>query len=90
MELNDSGASGRVMMHLRGNELTVRIKARGLLPGHVHAQHIHGEGNSECPTRKAAGDDGVLSADGLPFYGPIATSLTTSGDTSPRPGSTSR
>ncbi|MDP9437121.1 MAG: hypothetical protein M3P93_18800 [Actinomycetota bacterium] len=87
MELNDSGASGRVMMHLRGNELTVQIKARGLLPGHVHAQHIHGEGNSECPTRKAAGDDGVLStADGLPFYGPIATSLTTSGDTSPAAG----
>jgi hypothetical protein len=53
----------------------------------VHAQHIHGVGNSECPPPSAAGPDGVLStADGLPFYGPIVTSLTTRGDTSPSAG----
>ena len=85
-ELNDSGATGKVQMHLRGTELTIRIKARGLLPNAVHAQHIHGVGNSECPTLKAADDngDGVLNTvEGLPFYGPIVKSLTVKGDTSP-------
>jgi hypothetical protein len=87
MPLNDSGATGRVMLHLRGNELTVRIKARGLLPNAVHAQHIHGEGNSECPPMSAAGDDGVLTTpEGVPFYGGIAASLTVTGDTSPAAG----
>ncbi len=85
MELNDSGATGKVQMQLRGNELTIRIKARGLLPNTPHAQHIHGEGNSECPTMKAdVNRDGVLNTlEGLPFYGPIVTSLTVKGDTSP-------
>ena len=88
-ELNDSGASGTAQLRLRGNELSIRIRARGLAPNLVHAQHIHGIGNSECPPPTAAGPDGILStADGLPFYGPIVTSLTTSGDTSPAAGLT--
>ena len=86
-ELNDSGATGTAKLRLKGTELTIHIRARGLVPNLVHAQHIHGIGNSECPPPSAAGTDGVLStADGLPFYGPIATSLTTSGDTSPAAG----
>lgn len=81
-ELNGSGATGFAVMQLRGNELTIRIKARGLLPNSVHAQHIHGEGNSECPPASAAGEDGVLTTvDGLPFYGPIRASLTVTGST---------
>jgi len=87
--LNDSGATGRAHLRLRGNVLNIHIRARGLAPNLVHAQHIHGVGNSECPPPEAAGTDGVLStADGLPFYGPIVTSLTTSGDTSPAAGLT--
>ena len=87
MELNDSGATGKAMLRLDGNELTIRIKARGLVPNQVHAQHIHGEGNRECPPMSAAGTDGLLSVlEGVPFYGPIVTSLTTSGDTSPAAG----
>lgn len=88
-ELNDSGAFGTAHLRLRGNELSIRIRARGLAPNLVHAQHIHGIGNSECPPSAAAGTDGILStADGLPFYGPIVSSLTTSGDTSPAAGLT--
>lgn len=86
-ELNDSGATGFAVMQLRGDELTIKLKARGLLPNAVHAQHIHGEGNSECPPDSAAGSDGVLTTvDGLPFYGPIATSLTVTGSTAPSAG----
>jgi hypothetical protein len=83
-ELNDSGATGRAMLRLRGDQLTIRIKARGLLPNSVHAQHIHGEGNSECPPMSAAGSDGVLNVlEGAPFYGPIVSSLTVRGSTAP-------
>ncbi len=60
-ELNDSGATGRAKLLLRGNQLTITIKARGLAPNLVHAQHIHGKGMSECPQASAAGGDGVLS-----------------------------
>ena len=86
-QLNDSGARGDAKLRLKGDELTIRIRATGLAPNLVHAQHIHGVGNSECPPPSAAGPDGVLStADGLPFYGPIVSSLTTRGDTSPAAG----
>ena len=88
-ELNDSGAHGVAKLRLQGRTLNITIKASGLAPNLVHAQHIHGIGNSECPPPSAAGTDGILStADGLPFYGPIVTSLTTSGDTSPAAGLT--
>lgn len=81
--LNNSGASGVAKLRLKGRTLDIRIDAKGLAPNLVHAQHIHGVGNSECPPMSAAGADGVLSTvDGLPFYGPVVTSLTTSGPTS--------
>lgn len=83
-ELNDSGATGRALLLLRGNELTVHIKARGLLPNAPHAQHIHGEGQSVCPPMSAAGDDGVLTVvEGAVFYGGIVASLTVTNGTSP-------
>jgi hypothetical protein len=85
--LNDSGATGVAKLRLKGRDLNIRIDARGLAPNLVHAQHIHGVGNSECPPPEAAGADGILSTtDGAPFYGPIVSSLTTSGDTSPAAG----
>ncbi|MEP6661951.1 MAG: hypothetical protein ABJD24_18730 [Acidimicrobiales bacterium] len=87
--LNSSGAHGVARLRLTGDVLRIRIDATGLLPDSVHAQHIHGIGNSECPPPSAAGADGILStADGLPFYGPIVTSLTTHGDTSAAAGLT--
>ena len=63
------------------------IKAKGLLADHPHAAHIHfGEqARHECPTLAddTNGDRELSTAEGLPAYGGIALSLTTSGDTSP-------
>ncbi|WP_121751276.1 CHRD domain-containing protein [Streptomyces sp. E2N166] len=86
-QLNDSGASGTAMVSLDGTRLTVKIQAGGLVPGAPHAQHIHGstEGkNFHCPDASADKDgDGIVSTvEGLPSYGDINISLTTSGDTS--------
>src|SRR5215218_403220 len=60
-ELNYSGASGTATLRLTGNRLNVHIRARGLAPTPVHAQHIPGMGNSECPTQDLAGEDDVLT-----------------------------
>lgn len=85
--LNNSGATGIAKLRLQGTTLDIRIDASGLVPNLPHAQHIHGLGNSECPTMAAAGGDNLLTtAEGLPFYGPIVSSLTTSGGTSPAQG----
>lgn len=85
-QLNFSGVSGTASVEVTGNKLDVTFDATGLLPNAPHAVHIHfGEQAShECPPQSADGGDGQLStSDGLPFYGPIVTSLTITGDTSP-------
>ena len=89
-ELNDSGATGQAVLRVKGTTLSVHLIARGLAPNLVHAQHIHGIGNSECPPNgfDPNGDGVTSTAEGVPFYGPIAASLTTSGDTSPAAGLT--
>ncbi|MET9931914.1 MULTISPECIES: hypothetical protein [unclassified Streptomyces] len=90
-QLNHSGAHGTVLLSLQGRELTVKINAWGLVPGQPHAQHIHGstEGHEfRCPSMNADknGDGIVSTAEGLPAYGDINISLTTSGDTSKASG----
>ena len=87
-ELNDSGASGRAHVLVRGEKiLKVSVRAQGLSPDAPHAQHIHyGEqALNECPTlRQDANRDGRLNTlEGVPAYGPVVVSLTTEGDTSP-------
>jgi hypothetical protein len=72
---------------LPNGKIQVKVTATGLAPGLPHAMHLHGVPGEEmdrgCPGPEAAGDDGVVTVvDGLPFYGGIVTSLTTSGDTS--------
>ena len=86
--LNRSGAGGIAKLALEDRRLTTSmVRSHGLAPELPHAQHIHGmaQAVSECPT--LANDDNedglVNTAEGLPSYGPIAVSLTTSGDTSP-------
>jgi hypothetical protein len=88
--LNGSGASGHAKLTLEGNKLNAKINSHGLAPNLPHAQHIHGfeQAVSECPSL-AADDDGdglVNTLEGLPSYGPILLSFTTTGDTSPSSG----
>ena len=91
-QLNRSGAQGTATATVTGSTLTnVSLSARGLTPDGPHAVHIHyGEtAEHECPTmgdasqRRADGTRRINVADGIPSYGPIAVTLTTSGDTSP-------
>ena len=89
---NDAGsnATGRAKLHLRGDTVDVLLKARGLSDRLPHAMHIHGKDSGElafCPGAERADDlrdDGLIeTAEGLPDYGPIQVSFTTTGDTSP-------
>lgn len=88
----DGGSSARAAVRItrRGDQVTVSIRGRGLSPNLVHAQHIHGIGQNQCPTADARDDrvdDGLLdTVEGLPSYGGIAVSLTTSGDTTANSG----
>jgi len=88
--LNNSGASGTADLALEGNQLTTDIASEGLAPNLPHAQHIHGleQAMSECPTilNDQNGDNLVNTSEGQPSYGPILTSFTTEGDTSPDSG----
>lgn len=87
-ELNGSGASGKARVLLRGDEiLRIKVRAEGLTPGVPHAQHIHyGEqALNECPTlaQDADADGRLNTVEGIPAYGPVVLSLTTTGDTTP-------
>ena len=88
--LNDSGASGHVHAEFKGRKADVRINARGLAKNLPHAQHLHfgADARNECPNvyDDANNDLRLNVAEGVPAYGPILKSLTTSGDTSPKSG----
>ncbi len=97
-QLNRSGAQGTATATVTGSTISdFSLTARGLSPdgmGAEHAVHIHyGEtAEHECPTmgdasqRRTDGTRRINVADGVPSYGPIAVSLTTTGDTSPASG----
>jgi hypothetical protein len=99
-QLNFSGASGTATATVKNQKIeNLAITASGLTPDAPHAIHIHygDDARNECPIMAAppAGDakstrtDGTLrlsTADGLPAYGPIVVSLTTTGDTTPASG----
>ncbi|MDJ0341018.1 hypothetical protein QMK19_08675 [Streptomyces sp. H10-C2] len=84
---NMVNGSGTATVTLSGNEATISVTANQLLDSAPHAQHIHIAGSGECPKADAAhdhnGHKAISTADGLPAYGKIGTSLTTTGDTSP-------
>jgi hypothetical protein len=87
--LNNSGAMGKASATVKGRNVHVKVKAHGLAKGLPHAQHVHfGEkARNECPTAgkdDANGDFRIETGEGRPAYGPIAISLTTRGDTSPK------
>jgi hypothetical protein len=85
--LNNSGVQGMATITFTGDDAHVHIDAYGLAPNLPHAEHIHfgAEARHECPTVKNDTnlDFRINTTEGLPSYGPIKKSLTTSGDTSP-------
>ncbi|MGP4004456.1 hypothetical protein [Streptomyces sp. 8N706] len=90
-QLNNSGASGTVMLSTEGNQLTVKVESEGLTPGQPHAQHLHGSTDGHdfhCPDASDDTDgDGILNnTEATVDYGDINISLTTEGDTSPDSG----
>ena len=80
-----SNVTGRATLVRQGTQVRTILSARGLSPNLPHAMHIHGEleARNECPSLAAdkAGDGLIDTVDGLPDYGPIDVSLTTSGGT---------
>ena len=91
--INGSGASGTVRLSLNGNAATISEHVNGLAASFMgapypHVQHIHGGAMGVCPTTSAdTNKDGVISTtEGVPFYGAVITTLSTSGDTSPAAG----
>jgi hypothetical protein len=85
--LNNSGVTGDARVKVEGKKLEVHYTAKHLAPNLPHAAHIHygAQASHECPTVKddANHDFRLNVAEGLPRYGPIAVSLTTSGKTDP-------
>jgi hypothetical protein len=86
--LNNSGASGHAEVVTHHHELTVDVHVHGLAKGVPHAQHIHfgAQARHECPSVSKDdmnGDFRLTTVEGIPAYGPVRVSLTTSGDTSP-------
>ncbi len=73
---------------LPNGKVQVNVEADGLAPGVPHAMHLHGvDGpatDQGCPGPAADTDmDGYVTVlEGVPFYGGILTSLTTTGDLS--------
>ncbi len=93
--LNHSTASGSVSLQLNGNQATISEHVSGLAATfsgkpYPHVQHIHIGGMGMCPTPSAdKNSDGVVSTtEGAPQYGPIGTTLSLTGDTSPAAGTT--
>lgn len=91
--LNKSTGSGTVTIELNGDQAVVTEHVSGLAAtfngsAYPHVQHIHIGAQGTCPTAAADkdGDEVVSTTEGQPFYGPIGTSLTLSGDTSPAAG----
>ena len=90
---NHVHGSGSAMVAFTGpTTVRVTVDASMLLDSSPHAQHIHfgAEARHECPTAAVAklhnGHRSITTSDGAPAYGPITTSLTTHGDTSPKSG----
>jgi hypothetical protein len=93
--LNHSSASGTLTLQIDGDQATITEHVDGLAgtfngKPYPHVQHIHIGAQGVCPTTAADKNaDGVISTtEGGPSYGAIGTTLSTSGDTSPKAGTT--
>ncbi|BDZ43168.1 hypothetical protein GCM10025865_24670 [Paraoerskovia sediminicola] len=85
--LNGVDGSGSAMVWVDGTTLKVEFQATGLLADSPHAAHIHygSDAKNQCPVAAddADGDGHITTSEGIPSYGTVQVSLTTSGDTSP-------
>jgi hypothetical protein len=87
--------SGDFTMQLNGDQATITEHVNGLaatfsgMP-YPHVQHIHINGQGQCPTASAdtSGDGLISTTEGGPAYGAIGATLSTSGDTSPAAATT--
>jgi hypothetical protein len=89
--LNHATGSGSLSLSLDGSTATVTEHVSGLAATFMdapfpHVQHIHISAKGECPTMSAdKNGDGVISTtEGGPSYGPIGTTLSVKGGTSPK------
>ncbi|MBV8221582.1 MAG: hypothetical protein JO325_24220, partial [Solirubrobacterales bacterium] len=77
--------TGHATVQIQGNVATVTVDTNGLLRA-AHLMHIHG-GTGNCPPASAAqtfnGHQFISASVGDQYYGPVVTSLTQIGDTSP-------
>jgi hypothetical protein len=86
-DVNGTGAAGSATLTVTDTGgLTVAIHSTGLTPNLPHAQHLHGAVNgmdTHCPGKATDrnGDGFISTEEGLPMYGGIFISLTTTGDT---------
>ena len=82
---DNPAAHGAAYLTRRGDRLSSVVHVQGLTPGLPHAMHIHGleQAESECPgiSRDVNADGLVDTLEGIPDYGPILVSFTTSGAT---------
>jgi hypothetical protein len=78
---------GDAVVRLNGDVASVSLKTSGLLESQ-HAMHIHAGTRGECPPGSAARNHGghlaIATGDGVPWYGPPVTALTTTGDITPK------
>jgi Protein kinase domain len=78
---------GDAVVRLNGDVASVSLKTSGLLDSQ-HAMHIHAGTRGECPPGSAARNHGghlaIATGDGVPWYGPPVTALTTMGDITPK------
>jgi hypothetical protein len=83
-----SDGFGKVVLDLKGDTAKVTLTSKGLLNGKAHLMHIHAGKLGQCPPGSAArrhnGHLVITTEDGAPYYGPVQTSLTTNGPTTPK------
>jgi hypothetical protein len=88
--LNDSGVHGHASVRYGTTHINAKVDVTGAAPSLVHAQHIHfgRQAMHECPTARLDTDRNfrLNVAEGVPAYGPIAVSLTTTGNTADASG----
>jgi hypothetical protein len=85
-QLNGTTGTGTITLDVAGDQATVNLQVSGLAETFMdapypHVQHIHGGALGQCPTtaNDADGNGIVNVAEGVPLYGDILSTITTSG-----------